>query len=387
MRAFIWALTVATVTMHGLIHLLGAAKGLGWADVAELTTPVSPAMGAAWLAAAALVLAAGAVMALRARRWWIVAAVAALASQAVILTAWSDAAAGTAANAVLLIAAGYGYASRGPRSYRAEYHRRVATALAQPLEQRVVTDMDLDGLPEPVAAYIRQSGAVGQPRITSFRARLHGRIRDAEDKPWMRFTAEQVNTYGPEPTRLFFMDMDATAGMPVDVLHAFVGPHATMRAKACSIVTVVDVAGAGMDRAETVTLLNDMCIFAPAALIDAPITWQPLDGNRARAAYTKGEHTVTAELIFNDDHELVDFISDDRGATPDGKAFAQRRWSTPLGDHRTMGTYRMPAGGEARWHAAGQEGEYAYIEFRVDDITFNITEQGTPHRAPARQPA
>jgi hypothetical protein len=387
MRATIWALMVVIVTIHGLIHLVGTAKGLGWAAVAELTIPVSPAMGAAWLAVAALVVAAGAAMALRARWWWIVAAVAALASQAVIVTAWSDAAAGTAANAVLLIAAGYGYASRGPRSYRAEYHRRVATALAQPLGQRVVTDMDLDGLPEPVAAYIRQSGAVGQPRITSFRARLHGRIRDAEDKPWMRFTAEQVNTYGPEPTRLFFMDMDAPAGMPVDVLHAFVGAHATMRAKACSVVTVVDVAGVGMDRAETVTLLNDLCIFAPAALIDAPITWQRLDGNRARAAYTKGEHTVTAELVFNDDHELVDFVSDDRGATPDGKAFARRRWSTPLRDYRIMGAYRIPTGGEARWHAAGQEGEYAYIEFRVDDIAFNVAQQGTASEAPARQPA
>jgi hypothetical protein len=124
-----------------------------------------------------------------------------------------------------------------------------------------------------------------------------------------------------------------------------------------------------------------------AALIDAPITWQALGGNRARAAYTKGEHTVTAELIFNDDHELVDFVSDDRGATPDGKAFAQRRWSTPLGDHRPLGAYRMPAGGEARWHAAGQEGEYAYIEFRVDDIAFNLTQQATPHKARARQPA
>lgn len=61
-----------------------------------------------------------------------------MASQAVILTAWSDAAAGTAANAVLLIAAGYGYVARGPRSYPDEHQRRVATALAEPLEYRVV---------------------------------------------------------------------------------------------------------------------------------------------------------------------------------------------------------------------------------------------------------
>jgi hypothetical protein len=50
-----------------------------------------------------------------------------------------------------------------------------------------------------------------------------------------------------------------------------------------------------------------------------------------------------------------------------------------------MGAHRIPTGGEARWHAAGPEGEYAYIEFRVDDIAFNVTQQATPRRA--RQPA
>lgn len=39
-------------------------------------------------------------------------------SQAVILSSWSDAKAGTIANAVLLAAVAYGYASQGPNSYR-----------------------------------------------------------------------------------------------------------------------------------------------------------------------------------------------------------------------------------------------------------------------------
>ena len=52
---------------------------------------------------------------------------------------------------------------------------------------------------------------------------------------WMSFTGEQVNTYGAEPSRLFFMDA-TMFGLPVDVLHTYVGPSATMRVKACSLV-------------------------------------------------------------------------------------------------------------------------------------------------------
>jgi len=44
----------AVVVAHGLLHLLGAAKGLGWAEVTQLRQPISTPMGWAWLGAAAL---------------------------------------------------------------------------------------------------------------------------------------------------------------------------------------------------------------------------------------------------------------------------------------------------------------------------------------------
>ena len=120
-------------------------------------------------------------------------------SQAVIFTSWSDAQAGTIANLVLLVAVGYGYASQGPTSYRAEYRHRVETALAGRLTGAIVTQADLARLPESVAAYLRQAGTVGQSRVTNFHAHVHGRIRGGATKPWMTFTGEQVNTTGPSP--------------------------------------------------------------------------------------------------------------------------------------------------------------------------------------------
>lgn len=89
-------------------------------------------------------------------------------------------------------------------------------------------------------------------------------------------------------------------------------------------------------------------------------------------AFTNGAHSVTADLAFDDNHELVDFTSDDRlRASPDGKTFTPQRWSTPISDYRSFGSRRVGTTGEARWHAPDPEGEFSYLEFIVDDITYN----------------
>lgn len=363
MRPLIRRALAVIAVVHGLIHLLGA--------------------GPAWWAAALLMIAAAVLLVRRVPGWWLGIAVAAVLSQALIVTAWSEAWAGTIVNVLLLFAAVYGYASQGPASFRREYCRRVAAVLAEPAPSGVVTEADLAHLPDAVAAYVRRSGAVGRPRIVSFRARTHGRIRQGPDRPWMAFAAEQVNTFGDHPARLFHMDA-TMVGLPVDVLHTFVSQEARMRAKVCSLIDVLDATGPEMTRAETVTLLNDLCIFAPAALVDAPLTWQPIADQRVLAIYTHGAHTVTAELVFNDHAELVDFISDDRpAATADGKGFMPQRWSTPLRDYAQIGTYRLATAGEGRWHPAGEE-PYDYIELHLDDITYNL---GTPGDVRVTHPA
>jgi hypothetical protein len=111
MRTAVRLLLVGIVLVHGLIHLMGAAKGLRWADVTAVKQPISRSMGSLWLVAALLVLAAGVMLALQAHWWWAVAVVAAVVSQAVIATSWNDANAGTLANIILFAAAVYGFVS------------------------------------------------------------------------------------------------------------------------------------------------------------------------------------------------------------------------------------------------------------------------------------
>jgi hypothetical protein len=367
-----WAVGVVLIG-HGLLHLMGAAKGLGWTEVSQLREPIGSVAGVGWFVTAVLVVVTGALVVAR-RPSWPLAAVAAVLSQLMILTSWSDAKAGTAGNLLLVLVAFHGYRADGPTSVRARFRRSTRQAIdaVRRLEggpPTPVCERDLAHLPGPVADYVRATGAVGRPRVTGFRARISGRIRSGPDAPWMRWVGEQVNTFGPSPTRVLFMDA-TMKGLPTDVLHCFQGPHATMQVRLASWVTVVDAHGPDMDQAETVTLFNDMCVLAPAALIDAPVRWADIDARHVRGSYTHAGHTATAVLTFDEAHRLVDFESDDRlRSSSDGRTFSPMRWSTPISRYVEFDGRLVGSLGRGRWHP-DSEAPFDYLEFHTDELTY-----------------
>lgn len=370
---------VGVLSVHGLIHLMGAAKGLGWAEVGALRQPIGALAGGVWLASAALIVAAAAMIALRGPAWWwAVAAVAALVSQAMIVSSWSDAKAGTLPNVVLLLAAVYGFVSVGPPSYSAEWDQRARIAIeSAPRHSGVVTEVELAGLPEPVARYVRRSGAVGQPHVTNFSARISGRIRGGPNDPWMSFTGRQLNTYGDTPQRLFYIDA-RRSGLPVTVFHVFDESGATMRGKVLSLVPILDAAGPEMNRSETVTLLNDLVVFAPGAIVDAPLRWTDVAGDRVGVTYTRAGQSVSAELVFDAAGDLVDFVSTDRfRSSSDGKSFSLQRWNTPITRYQEVEGRRIAVEGSAMWDAPSPDGHFDYIDFEVDTMAYNVDTPAT----------
>lgn len=252
--------------IHGLLHLLGAAKGLGLADVPQLAQPITQPAGVLWLSTAVLLVATAVALVAMPKWWWVIGSVAAILSQLAISTSWADARYGTIPNIILLIGLALGFLARGPWSFRAEYDRDVSQDLARSFPAPLLTEADLEQLPAVVQGYIRLSGAVSLPRVQNFSARYHGHIRSGPDAPWMSFTGRQHNSYD-RPSRLFLMDA-SRSGVPFQAFLRFIGPSATMRVKVASVATVVETEGPEMDEAETVTLFNDMCVLAPGALID-----------------------------------------------------------------------------------------------------------------------
>jgi uncharacterized membrane protein YphA (DoxX/SURF4 family) len=372
-------IVAALFVLHGLAHLMGFAEAFGYADLPQLSQPISDPMGLLWLAAALLCFAAAAALFLAPRRWWVVGAVTVVTSQAVIVSSWGDAKFGTIATLMLLVAVLYGFASRGPLSLRAEYERDqqyTIRALSTPAllpqaawSDQVVTEADIAPLPDPVRRYVRRSGVVGQPQVHDFRAAWTGRIRSGPTSQWMPFRAEQFNTF--DTPRRFFL-MDATMNhLPVDVLHAFDEDGASMRVKLLSAIPMVNAKGAELTRTETVTMFNDICFFAPGVLVSPAVTWESIDEHTARAHFTLGVNTIAAELHFNDAAELVDFISDDRSASsPDGRTFTPQRWATPARDYAQVGPARVATKADATWQPSS--GTWTYGEFELNSLAYDV---------------
>ena len=152
-------IVLALLLVHGVVHLVGFAKAFAYADLPQLTAPISRGMGLIWLAAGLLVSVTALMLTAWPRQAWIVGAVAVVVSQGVIVTAWRDAWAGTVGTALLCLVVSDGFLTRGPWSFRAEFDRDAAAWPARARAAPPVTESDIGRLPAPVRRYLRAAGA------------------------------------------------------------------------------------------------------------------------------------------------------------------------------------------------------------------------------------
>jgi hypothetical protein len=359
------------ILAHGLIHLMGFAKAFEYAELRDLKQEISKPVGLLWLFCALAFLGAGVLFISGRASWWWLGAPALVLSQVVILMSWGDAKFGTLANLILLVPlVAAGLESR-PTSYGNQYRAAAREGLVRIAEMPLVTEADLAPLPAPVQRHLRYAGVVGRPQIHNFRAVFTGDFRNGLDSRWMRFRSEQVNVFD-EPARAFLMSA-SMFGLPMEGLHVFRDGTATMQIKVASLVQVVDARGPKMNQGETVTLFNDLCLMAPARLVDTQrIQWEAVGPLQARARFTNRGVTIGALLSFGESGQLSDFISNDRFLSADGKTYTSYPWSTPVRDYKRFDGRMVPSYGEAVWHTP--EGELSYGRFTLVGIEYNLSE-------------
>lgn len=255
-------------------------------------------------------------------------------------------------------------ARRGP-NLAEEYQKQLAReASRQRSEQPVITEASVAELPEPVQRYIRYTGSVGKPRISSVHVFFDTEMFQKPGDAGMKGPSEQYDRFDG-PKRLFFMQTKMY-GLPVQVLHDFDRSTASMRVRIASLFDAVHIQSEELALGETVTILNDLCLFAPSWLTDPRLTWEPVDRDSARVVFVNGAHRVSAMLFFNAQGEITNFVSDDRAALqPDG-SLKKLRWSTPVENYRDFGGRRYPTFGQTVYRYP--EGDFTYGKFVVRDV-------------------
>ncbi len=352
--------------VHGLLHFMGFAKAFSYGNITQLTKEISKPAGMLWLATALLFVAATILFLLKSISWPFVALVAILISQFLIVSTWHDAKFGTIANVVILLVAIAGWASQ---NFETQYKHDVKAGLLRTgsIQTDVVTEADVRSLPLPLQKYLRYCGVIGKPKVNNMKVVFDGQMRD-KGKGWFKFNSVQYNFFDA-PTRLFFMKA-TMFGITVPGYHRYQNKTATMQIKLFGLLNVVNVKGIEMDQAETVTVFNDMCLMAPATMIDERISWTLIDSLSAKAIFTNGVNKISAVLYFNEKGQLINFTSDDRYAVSQMKRY---RFSTPVKDYTEIDGHIIWKYGETIWHYP--DGAFVYGKFTLKSIEYNVAVQ------------
>jgi hypothetical protein len=174
----------------------------------------------------------------------------------------------------------------------------------QPIKvESLISKEETAHLPACVQKYLDFTGAIGKSKpqnmCIEFDAEMY---RKPGDKP-MKSYSIQYNFY-ENYSRLFLMKA-SKMGIPFRALHLYINGQASFQVKVAELFKVVNVNGEELTTAETVTLLNDMCIFAPGSLIDKRLTWDEIDSLSTKVTLTNGKYVVSAILYFNESGELI----------------------------------------------------------------------------------
>jgi hypothetical protein len=357
-------IVIALVALHGLIHLFGCARASDLEDASEVNRSLLKINSYLWLFGASLFMITAVLLFTGSQWWWVSAIVAAVVSQYLLYTVWKEAKYGTIVNLTITVLAIVGIATW---LFHRTYEDQVdALALKPDSAPSQLTETDISTLPAPVAKYLRYARVVGKPKVRDFEAELSGTIRAASTSPWMPFTSEQHNRVD-EATRLFFMQARMKQ-LPVSGFHSFRNGTAYMDIRLLSLFSVGYQSGPEMGIAETVTFFNDMCVMAPATLIDKRIRWLDVFDDSVKAEFQNNSIVVTAWLYFNEEGQLINFVSDDRFATVDGE-MRRFRWSTPLKEYQDFGGVRLA--GYAETVYSYPDGDLTYGIFTLRSVVYN----------------
>lgn len=252
------------------------------------------------------------------------------------------------------------------------YKKAVLEALerTRTIKNGTLTEKDIQHLPAIVRKYLHSSGSVGKEKILNFRAEFTGGIRSNSTEDFMPLTSVQYN-FTDQPTRVFYIAAKKK-GIPANGIHIYRDGKAIMLIKVLGLFTVVNARGKEMDQGETVTLFNDMCFMAPASLIDSNIEWKEIDDLTVDARFSNGNIIITATLYFNEEGELVNFLSNDRFETSDGNTYMNYPWITPVTGYTNINGYHLPSGAKLIYKHPDED--FCYGEFNLKTIEYNCRE-------------
>ena len=227
---------------------------------------------------------------------------------------------------------------------------------------------ELDGLPAPVARYVRRVLDPGQPLVRAARITHEGEFRTGLDAQWSPF--ESVQHFTAVPAGFVW---DARIRMAplasVRVRDHYIGGRAAMLGKLAALIPVVDEEGGEELAASALHRQLAERVWFPTSLLPSQgVRWEAVDDSTARASLTDSGITVSLTAHFGDD-DLIQRVEMMRYRDVNGTGV-----STPFVGHfrgyARLDGMLVPLEGETEWILP--EGRFMFWKARITDARYEF---------------
>lgn len=233
------------------------------------------------------------------------------------------------------------------------------------MELEVVTDKDIEGLPEPVQRYLKHTQIIGKEKIKTVRLKQGGYFRMKENQKWMPIKAEQyfnVDSVG-------FVWVAKVRIAPLVSIFAkdeFIAGKGNLVVKLLGLIKVVDAKGHEVDHGEILRFLAE-CIWFPSAFLNDYIRWKGIDNGSAKATISYKGITASAIFHFNEKGEITK-ITAKRYREANGR-FALEDWEGQIVEYREFNGVIIPNKVDIIWKL--KTGDFCYDKVEIVDIEYN----------------
>lgn len=353
------------VFVHALIHLLGFVKGFDLKDIKELSLPISKQTGLVWLGGAILFLIYGILYFINNRYSWLLGFIAIVLSQILIILFWKDAKYGTILNSIILIVSIISY---GQFNFQKMIQTETAKILSETKtsNENLISENEIQDLPEPVKNWLRNSGAVDKSFINIGKVTQHAEMKlKPEQENWMSATAIQYTTI-ENPAFIWTVDVKMNSLLNVKGRDKFEDGKGEMLIKLNSLLPIVNEQGEKLNEGTIQRYLGEMVWF-PSLAISPYVSWEHVNDSIAIASMeykgTKGSGT----FYFNSEGDFIRFSAMRfMGNEVDSK---RHEWVLLADDYKVFEGIKVPAKMTATWKLP--EGDWTWLKLEITDIKYN----------------
>ncbi|MCC5929624.1 MAG: hypothetical protein JJU28_10295 [Cyclobacteriaceae bacterium] len=354
------------MVIHGAIHALGFIKGFQWAEIDNLSSPISKTSGIFWLLALVMfVLSALLLWRNNNYLWMLLAGMAVFISTILILQHWDDAKFGMIANVIIAMGIIISFSGYVFNQQIVKEKEKILKEVSNANQEQLKQD-ELIHLPKAIQKWLLNSGAVGQPKPNTvwLRQKFNMKLKP-EQGNWYMAVAEQCFTT-EKPAFIWTVQLNMSPFIQIKGRDKFENGKGEMQMKMNNLISLGKETGEKMDEGTLQRFLGEMVWF-PSFALSPYVQWEEMDELTAKATMTYKGTSGSGVFHFNNQGELVNFTAwRYKGNDPDAKRY---EWVITAEEHALFNGIKIPSKCSATWKL--DEGDWNWCVLEITELEYD----------------